>query len=190
MSMQCKNCGKDNPTSARFCGNCGAAQTVNGKPTIGLTTQPVFPALTIRDRASFWLRFRAAFLDGIIVTAGFMLLVFLVDSAKHNDVPQSSLAPLSLLAFSLPWFYCWLFTGLNHGRTPGKIWAGIKVVNANGKPPGLGSAALREILGKTLSAIVLFLGFIAISWDIQQKGWHDRIAGTYVIRAKTKNKEE
>ena len=58
----------------------------------------------------------------------------------------------------------------------------IKVVNAQGNIPGLGHAALREILGKFISTIALCLGFLWIAWDRQKQGWHDKIAGTYVVK--------
>jgi uncharacterized RDD family membrane protein YckC len=64
---------------------------------------------------------------------------------------------------------------------------GVKVVNAQGDIPGLRRAALREILGKIISAIVLFLGFLWIAWDRQKQGWHDKIAGTYVVKVVRQN---
>ena len=53
--------------------------------------------------------------------------------------------------------YYVLFTGLR--QTPGKMLLGIKVVNSSGDPPGLGIAFIRGVIGKLLSALVLFLGF-------------------------------
>jgi len=67
---------------------------------------------------------------------------------------------------------------------------GIKVVNAQGNRPTLRVAALREVLGKLISTIVLCLGFLWIDRDKQKQGWHDRIAGTYVVKVvKAKSKE-
>jgi uncharacterized RDD family membrane protein YckC len=42
--------------------------------------------------------------------------------------------------------------------------------------------ALVRGLGAALSVVVLFLGFFWIAWDPDKQGWHDRIAGTVVIR--------
>jgi uncharacterized RDD family membrane protein YckC len=90
--------------------------------------------------------------------------------------------PIFRFILPLYWLYHWLFIGLA-GRTLGKMVVGIKVTNAQGDRPGLGVAALREILGKTLSALVFCLGFLWIAWDEKKQGWHDRIAGTYVVKA-------
>ena len=59
---------------------------------------------------------------------------------------------------------------------------GIKVVNYQGDRPGLGSAALREVLGKLISAVVLYIGFFWIAGDRQKQGWHDKIASTHVVK--------
>jgi uncharacterized RDD family membrane protein YckC len=85
------------------------------------------------------------------------------------------------------WIYFWLFTGLNKGRTLGKMLVGIKVVKAHGEAPGLGYAALREVVGKTISWFALCLGLLWIAWDKEKQGWHDKIASTYVVSAKSRS---
>ena len=47
----------------------------------------------------------------------------------------------------------------------GKMLVGLKVVDSGGKPPGLGRAALREVVGKFLFSIFFFLGFFWARWD-------------------------
>ncbi|MGB9589282.1 MAG: RDD family protein [Candidatus Hydrothermia bacterium] len=67
------------------------------------------------------------------------------------------------------------------GMTIGKRIMGIKVVDKEGNPPGIGKAFLREVVGKLISKIIFGLGFILAAFDNQRRAWHDRIAGTYVI---------
>ena len=78
--------------------------------------------------------------------------------------------------------YSWLMIGLNGGRTLGKMAMGTKVVNEDGVAPSLLTAFVREVIGKFVSAIVLGLGYIWILFDPKFQGWHDKIAGTYVIK--------
>jgi uncharacterized RDD family membrane protein YckC len=59
---------------------------------------------------------------------------------------------------------------------------GIKVIDAEGNVPGLGRAILREIVGKFISGLALGLGYAWMGWDTHKRGWHDHIAGTYVVR--------
>jgi uncharacterized RDD family membrane protein YckC len=44
------------------------------------------------------------------------------------------------------------------------------------------SVALVRALAATFSAVAFFLGFFWIGWDPDKQGWHDKIAGTEVIR--------
>ena len=70
------------------------------------------------------------------------------------------------------------------GQTPGKMALGIKVISVDGSPVSWGKAGLRY-LGYIVSGLVLALGFIWIAFDPQRQGWHDKIAGTYVVRKET-----
>ena len=94
----------------------------------------------------------------------------------------SSHLPRGLLVYiAYPVYYVAL-TGLK-GQTLGKMALGIMVVNAQGEAPGIRRAAFRGIVGKLVSEIVIFLGYLWIGWDEKKRGWHDRIARTYVVRA-------
>ncbi len=58
---------------------------------------------------------------------------------------------------------------------------GLKVVRADGQPVTFAVALVRG-LAAAFSIAVLFLGILWIAWDAEKQGWHDRIAGTLVIR--------
>jgi len=164
-SAQCKICGQDNLPEARFCANCGAALVTEAETP----ESPPASLETPGEYAGFWIRFAAAVIDGAILTvatiftSGFGIILF--------------------------WLYFWLFTGLK-GQTLGKMVLSIKVINAEGDIPTLGIAALREILGKTLSAIALFIGLLWIIWDEEKRGWHDIIANTRVVKVVKAKSEE
>ena len=181
--MQCNVCGQDNPTEARFCARCGAALVAEVEvlpPAAEPEPPSVVPQVAV-EYAGFWIRFGAAIIDCVLVL---VVLVFLVLGRG-----------LILFRFPFPifWFvpvlYYWLFTGLK-GQTPGKMAVGIKVVDNQGKVPGLGIAALREVIGKIVSSIALCIGYLWIAWDKEKRGWHDRIASTHVIKVvKSRSKE-
>ena len=67
------------------------------------------------------------------------------------------------------------------GTTIGGIVMGIKVVRLNGAPVDF-SVALVRSLSSFFSAVVLFLGFFWTGWDREKQSWHDKIAGTIVVR--------
>lgn len=43
---------------------------------------------------------------------------------------------------------------------------------------------LREVIGKFVSGLVLGIGFFWAIWDKDNQTWHDKIAGTVVVRKK------
>jgi uncharacterized RDD family membrane protein YckC len=48
----------------------------------------------------------------------------------------------------------------SQGMSIGKWILGMQVVREDGRPAGFGTMLVRELIGKTLSAIVFYLGFI------------------------------
>lgn len=68
--------------------------------------------------------------------------------------------------------------------TPGKSWMHLTIVDAKtgGKPST--RQFIYRYLGYYVSMIPLFMGIIAVGVDRRKRGFHDRIAGTVVIRDK------
>jgi uncharacterized RDD family membrane protein YckC len=59
---------------------------------------------------------------------------------------------------------------------------GLKIVTVDGGKLTIGKAVLR-IVGYFVSSIIVYLGFLWVIWDKDKQGWHDKIAGTYVVKA-------
>ncbi len=130
----------------------------------------------------FWIRLAAAIIDGIII----LFISFVISFSLANNFIGLRYSFLSVpFWFPVTFLYHWLFIGLM-GQTPGKMAVGIRVVNAEGSAPGLGFALLRELPGKILSTIPIYLGFLWIIWDGQKQGWHDKIANTCVVRVESR----
>jgi uncharacterized RDD family membrane protein YckC len=67
------------------------------------------------------------------------------------------------------------------GATVGDIIFGLKVVRADGGAMEWVTVIVRA-LACFFSAVVVGLGFIWIAFDREKQGWHDKIAGTLVVR--------
>jgi uncharacterized RDD family membrane protein YckC len=68
------------------------------------------------------------------------------------------------------------------GATPGQMIFPMRVVDANtGRKPSVGQLVGR-LFAYVLSALPLGLGFFWILWDPRRQGWHDKLAGTVVVR--------
>jgi uncharacterized RDD family membrane protein YckC len=66
--------------------------------------------------------------------------------------------------------------------TPGKLVLGLRIVDAEtGGTPRIGRLVLRYV-GYLVSALPLGLGYLWALWDPRRQGWHDKMAGTLVIR--------
>jgi uncharacterized RDD family membrane protein YckC len=98
-----------------------------------------------------------------------------------------SQAVFYLLSFVVIFGYYVIFETLNHGRTPGKALAGLRVVQSGGQPVGFMSSALRTIVRLADGFIILtfFLvpvGMVSILATGKNQRLGDLAAGTVVIR--------
>ena len=180
--MFCPDCGQDNPGEARFCRACGAALEVSP------LAEPVGTAAAVGsvEYAGFWIRFVAWIIDAVIVWIGTTVLSALGLYVAFYGPAYNTGSATSFLVLLIGPLYFVLLTGLR-GQTLGKMALGIQVVRRNGQAPGIGYAALREVIGKLVSSILLFMGFFWIGWDEKKQGWHDKIAGTQVIKVRRRS---
>lgn len=85
----------------------------------------------------------------------------------------------SLLNFLVGIAYYTYFEG-SSGKL-GKRALGVRVVDiAGGGPIGYGRAFIRYI-GRIVSAIPLFLGYLWMIWDAEKQTWHDKFAQSVVV---------
>jgi uncharacterized RDD family membrane protein YckC len=116
-------------------------------------------------RAGFWVRMAALLLDVLLV--GFVMSLLHPFGNTHLVV----LAIYGAVMWKL------------RGTTVGGIVFDLHVVRLDGRPIDWETAIVRA-LGCFLSLFVVFLGFIWIAFDHNNQAWHDKIAGTVVVRAK------
>ncbi|MDH0863758.1 RDD family protein [Mitsuaria sp. GD03876] len=121
-------------------------------------------------------------IDGVLMVAASTLLMWAVYGdpvAKWNDLRPATIA----IHWLLPLIVCVVFWSWQ-GATPGKLVAGLKVVDArSGKRPSPPQAALRW-LGYLVSTIPLFAGFLWARVDAEGRTWHDRLSRTAVLRSR------
>ena len=133
------------------------------------------------------------------VTLGFICSLVLAYVASTSIGAGGSMSDESALFFAVVAGLCLLVSVLivltlyamyfvvltaKWGQTPGKRLVGIRVVDAEGREPGIRRALMREVVGKFISSSALYTGFFWPLWDSQGQAWHDKIAGTYVVPAR------
>ncbi|WP_416759460.1 RDD family protein [Roseateles sp. So40a] len=127
-------------------------------------------------------RAMAMAIDGVLMIAASALLMWAVYGSpvsKWDDLRPATLA----INWLLPLVVCVVFWSWQ-GATPGKLVAGIKVVDAqSGKRPSPVQSLLRW-LGYFISAVPLFAGFWWARLDAEGRAWHDRLSRTAVERSR------
>jgi uncharacterized RDD family membrane protein YckC len=69
------------------------------------------------------------------------------------------------------------------GKSIGKKIMGLTVVyDSTIRPVSFWRMLGREIIGKMISSLIFYLGFLWALWDSRKQTWHDKIFGTLVIK--------
>ncbi len=134
-------------------------------PAAAAAVPPVFSAVTL-PRAGFWIRFAAGALDFL------MWAVVLGVMGGMNDGPG--------FLFSAFAVYCAVMWKTK-GTTIGGVICGLKVVRLDDRPLDWGVAIVRALTA-FLSLFVAGLGFIWVAFDDEKQSWHDKVAGTTIVK--------
>jgi uncharacterized RDD family membrane protein YckC len=126
-------------------------------------TQAPPPITAALPRAGFWIRMAALLLDALMI--GFLMGV--LHHVYH----------LELLVLAAYGAAMWKL----RGSTIGGIVFDLRVVRLDGREIDWETAIVRA-LGCFLSLAVAGLGFFWIAFDDHKQAWHDKIAGTVVVR--------
>ena len=136
------------------------------------------------EYASFWIRLWVSVIDSFLMC----LTIYPVLTTVYGfDFWQSRNFVQGPIDFLLSWLapaaaivLFWLY----RQATPGKIAIGARIVDANtgGKPST--RQLLMRYVGYYVSCIPLFLGMLWVAFDPRKQGWHDKMAGTVVVRNK------
>jgi uncharacterized RDD family membrane protein YckC len=139
-----------------------APEVAPGTAPLTIAPVPVAPAVSAFPKANLLERLCAAFLD--------IILIGIISGIAH-------LGSFSLFVALAYFAGMWTW----RGTTIGGIVLKLKVVRTDGRPLTFVITLVRG-LAAAFSAVIFFLGFLWIIWDKDKQGWHDKIAGTEVIR--------
>lgn len=138
----------------------------------------------------FWLRVVAALIDMLVI--GFVLSPVLAVLGISGDMartmPELALTGLKdqqimpLVVANVLSLVLTVWVIRQWAATPGKMAFGARIVDANnGQPLGMSRIILRQVC-YFISAFALGLGFLWIAIDRRKQAWHDKIAGSVVVR--------
>jgi len=137
------------------------------------------------DLAGLNSRALAFFIDLILIFVVALLAFgagtfFLSDSNIEPFDLERVFIPIYLLLFFLGSAYFVILHGYG-GKTIGKMLLGIRLITEQGNSPGFWEAFVRWV-GYYISTAFLFIGFIWSIFDSRSQSWHDKIAGTFVVK--------
>ena len=162
-------------------------------PTPRVPTEPDhFPAAGPNALAPLPHRIAARGIDLLVVGLPIALVALAVVEVRDGRIdPESVPWWLLIVQVVVAVIYETLAVAL-FGTTLGKWALGLRVVRyADGRRPDTGRAAQRALLPNAFAAVPLF--FVAIGqWVVYgssafhplRRGWHDRYAGTLVVRSR------
>jgi uncharacterized RDD family membrane protein YckC len=132
-------------------------------------------------------RFMAVFLDVLIEAAIYLalsLLSMLWISGGFFNANRSIWwsAIVSLVIFCINWGYYAIFEALWKGQTPGKRWAGIRVIKDSGRPINTFEAISRNLV-RAIDFLPAFygVGVVTMLLNSRNRRLGDFVAGTLVV---------
>src|ERR1700737_3988575 len=134
------------------------------------------PVAVSGAKAGFWIRVLAFVIDSVILYVINLVIAAILGSTTTGRTGIQTL--LCLIYF----VYLWSSASPWPGQTVGMKVLNIRVVKTDGSDLSLVVALIRYV-GLFISIIVLLIGVIWAAFDPNKQGWHDKIAGTYVVKA-------
>lgn len=135
------------------------------------------------EYVGFWARAIAMILDSIllvIVTWPILLLFYDLNTPITTEDMATDTAYI-IISYVLPTIAV-IALWRKYRATPGKMLFKAEVVDADThEAMSLGQSVLRYF-SYILSSLPMFLGFTWIALDSRKQAWHDKLAGTVVIR--------
>jgi len=137
------------------------------------------------DLAGLNSRALAFFIDLVVVAVISLVafgaaIYFLQDTNLDSFGLKRVFMPIYMLLFFLASSYFVVLNGYG-GITIGKMVMGIRIISDEGGSIGFWQSFVRWI-GYYISAAFLFIGFVWSIFDASSQSWHDKIAGTYVVK--------
>ena len=148
-----------------------------------MSTQPAQASDTDElEYVGFWARVGAAMIDTLLLLVICVPLVTYIyggsywtsDALLHGPADFLINWLLPAIAVIVFWIY--------RQATPGKIAISARIVDAaTGGKPSTRQLIVRY-LGYYVSMLPLMAGIVWVAFDPRKQGWHDKLAGTVVVR--------
>jgi len=143
------------------------------------------PGATTQVYAGFWIRVAATLVDTLLIVAvTYPFLLIIYGSAYFDDERTGFIAgpadfAISWLAPAVATVLFWIV----RQAQPGKMLVKARVVDAKSGGAPTAGQSIGRYFAYFVSALPLCAGFFWIAFDARKQGWHDKLAGTLVVRS-------
>lgn len=168
--MKCTNCSKEITKDSKFCNYCGRPIVASFETGNGME-RAIVPASTN-------VRFVNYLLDLIFVTIITTITVAITITILNSVHIAQNNKPLPyVLSFGIFFLYYFILEACT-GKTIAKYITRTRVITEQGGKPSFAKAFIRSLCR--------FIPFDNFSFIVSSNpiGWHDSIAGTFVVREK------
>lgn len=134
------------------------------------------------EYAGFWVRTGACLVDSLIFSLILLPVTIFFYGTDYFwsdrffrgpvDVAINWIVPAILTVALWRWFQA----------TPGKMALRLRVLVAESGYPASTGQYIGRYLGYFVSTVPMGLGFFWVAFDRRKQGWHDKLAGTVVVR--------
>ncbi len=134
------------------------------------------------EYAGFWLRLAAVMIDVILMMIVLYIPLLFIYGQDYLTAGQTIHGFWDvMLTYVLP-FIATIWFWLRFMVTPGKMAVRLKVVDASTGEKMSTGQAIGRYFAYLVAMLPLGLGLLWIGFDKRKQGWHDKLAGTVVIR--------
>lgn len=141
------------------------------------------------EYAGFWVRVGAAFIDSILLmlfVVPMLTMIYGRDYWLNSSIGSGFWGTVfSYVVPAVVVIVFWVYKS----ATLGKMILGLKIVDAETGEAVPAKRLIGRYLGYYVSTIPFLLGLIWVGIDKRKQGWHDKLAGTVVIRDRNKEPE-
>ena len=132
--------------------------------------------------AGFWIRLAAALIDTALFLLVFSVPLTLIYGVEYWTLEEGVTGGWNILIEYIAPVVITIWFWVKYLGTPGKMILRLRVVDAQTGQAISTPQAIGRYLGYYVSILPLLLGFIWVGIDKKKQGFHDKLAGTVVIR--------
>jgi uncharacterized RDD family membrane protein YckC/predicted RNA-binding Zn-ribbon protein involved in translation (DUF1610 family) len=179
VAVKCRYCGEEFGAPRRSGGSPSRSRRSGSRRRGGV------------EYAGFWMRFGAAFIDGLVLLVPMMLIGCVISmviegvlggNARGFDPRDPAMkAMFQIIAFLIQWPYFAFMESSEKQATFGKQALGIIVTDDQGGRISFGQATGRHF-GKLVSSVTCLIGYIMAGFTGKKQALHDMMAGCLVVR--------